>query len=518
LGLLFFLEEVIFEEKRVKNRFLVLLAICLFSSIRAQNWHPFPANSTLIYAWSDPNAIPQDSFLLVIRIDSTALEGNASASYFMRINRPSTIFDTVNTCGENSINPLGIFYDQDHYFGKKMLYENGLCTFISSKGDTFLLQSQAATGASWQWSPGVTATVTSSYIGAVLGQADSLKTISLSNNEQIILAKNNGMVHAYTFLPFAESSSQDYQMDLNLVGNRTLGFGKDIPGPEGYRPTFGPGDRVCRIDYQGDQNGSRQTNINYLYHDTLVGCSYRIHTYYQESYEHISALGTVTNQYQAPILVTPNCVPPSPMPGYLDLLPYEYTPTLASSSQYPAMLVRRHQRISLSQNYRQEAQFVLINIVDTCLKRYLNFELTGNEHYLAGIGLFSRGATYFDQGVSQEGNLIDAYQLGSETYQTCTDLHALSNEAEDIILEPRTGVFPNPTTGILNLLLAEELRGKELSLEILGLEGKILTRQAVPKGSLEYQFDMSSLPKGMYILRLWDKGQVLGTHKISKVD
>ena len=64
-------------------------------------------------------------------------------------------------------------------------------------------------------------------------------------------------------------------------------------------------------------------------------------------------------------------------------------------------------------------------------------------------------------------------------------------------------VFPNPTDGFLNIKFTMN-KSQSVKLEILSLNGEIMVSQdlGTVQGSIEKQMDISSLSKGIYILRL----------------
>jgi hypothetical protein len=469
----------------------------------------------MIYSWLDPS-VSTDTFFLASRIDSTVMEGNATASYFMRIDRPSLPTDTLYFCGDPTayVQPPGLLYDRDHYFGKKMLYENGLCSFISSNGDTFQLQSQAPLGASWQWSPGVTATVSNIGLGSVSAQADSLKTINLSNGEYITLAKDNGLVHAFTFLPFAENYAQDTQKDLEFFGNRTLGIGRDIPNAEAYRPKFDTNDKIC---WKQNRNYGGAAYVDFyrnrLYSDSLNGCPHHVLTFYDETYERIQAQGTITVTYQAPTLFTPNCNPPSPMDGILDLLPYETQPAYYNIPPPYHYWIRRGQSLKSNVFGRNAAHLELTNVLDTCARIFFTFEELGTQTYVEDIGLFDDYYGYLDQSYVTEHTYVEAYQLGSEAYGTCTDLHALGVDKHQL---GKFSLHPNPFKDKIQLEISENIGLEQFEIVVMDLNGREMLHDKVQAQAGKMQIDLQALPSGLYFLQLRSNDQLLGHEKIVK--
>ncbi|XLS29171.1 substrate-binding domain-containing protein [Flavobacteriaceae bacterium M23B6Z8] len=76
-------------------------------------------------------------------------------------------------------------------------------------------------------------------------------------------------------------------------------------------------------------------------------------------------------------------------------------------------------------------------------------------------------------------------------------------------------MYPNPTTGTLRLNWSEELKGKVSTVELLSLSGESLQTHPAEKLS-EISFDMSSLEKGLYIVRYTFSDQSKIIRKIIK--
>ncbi len=72
-------------------------------------------------------------------------------------------------------------------------------------------------------------------------------------------------------------------------------------------------------------------------------------------------------------------------------------------------------------------------------------------------------------------------------------------------------VYPNPTSGILNLDLRNFLSTENYSVKIVNLLG-----QNVMEGKLEESLNISSLKNGIYFVQLFDKEKLIATEKIIK--
>ncbi|MGK0333640.1 MAG: hypothetical protein ACI974_000456, partial [Paraglaciecola sp.] len=80
------------------------------------------------------------------------------------------------------------------------------------------------------------------------------------------------------------------------------------------------------------------------------------------------------------------------------------------------------------------------------------------------------------------------------------DLDVATDEATEVL--ESLSVYPNPTSGLLELRLNLK-RATELSAEVYDLTGrKMLTKNLGQQLRLNEQLDFSSLPNGIYLLRL----------------
>lgn len=71
-------------------------------------------------------------------------------------------------------------------------------------------------------------------------------------------------------------------------------------------------------------------------------------------------------------------------------------------------------------------------------------------------------------------------------------------------------VFPNPSSGVLNIELSSPIQVQDIEMEIFNMSG-----QKVYSGAWENRLDLSALPKGMYLLQLLQTTQ--NTRQINKI-
>ena len=72
------------------------------------------------------------------------------------------------------------------------------------------------------------------------------------------------------------------------------------------------------------------------------------------------------------------------------------------------------------------------------------------------------------------------------------------------------GVYPNPTKGIFNVVI-EGTVAQSFNLEIMNLEGRLIESRKIYVNQAQYteQFNLSTYPKGVYIIRLMNEGVIV---------
>ena len=82
----------------------------------------------------------------------------------------------------------------------------------------------------------------------------------------------------------------------------------------------------------------------------------------------------------------------------------------------------------------------------------------------------------------------------------------------EVDMDYEMSVFPNPTTESITLQIDEIKEG--LSFHIMGIEGKFVTEQIITSTSTK--IDASQLSRGIYVLKVLEKGRLIKSFKIMK--
>ncbi len=95
--------------------------------------------------------------------------------------------------------------------------------------------------------------------------------------------------------------------------------------------------------------------------------------------------------------------------------------------------------------------------------------------------------------------LIASNNCGSDT--TTIDINIIIDNIKDINLNNSLSIFPNPTTGELNIVF-ETYNNTNINLEIHSILGKLITNRTIKNAFGKYNevFDMSIYDKGIYLL------------------
>lgn len=96
------------------------------------------------------------------------------------------------------------------------------------------------------------------------------------------------------------------------------------------------------------------------------------------------------------------------------------------------------------------------------------------------------------------------FKKGEETWGTPLSIPDNISRMEVNITE----VYPNPTTGILNLRF-NSITNSNVKILVYNLFGKVFYQQANPTDEMEIQLDLSLLPNGIYLLKVENDPKIL---------
>ena len=115
------------------------------------------------------------------------------------------------------------------------------------------------------------------------------------------------------------------------------------------------------------------------------------------------------------------------------------------------------------------------------------------------------GAGYYDTATERE------FHYYYETYGAALATQNIKPHAERITL------YPNPTTGIINIFRPDAVKGSATVIRISNISGKTLRTESLPWMNVSETVSLVDLPNGTYIIALEEKGIILFTQKVVKL-
>lgn len=447
-----------------------------------QAYHPFP-HGTALYSFAQSSST--HTWLFAVAADSLTTSGQDSVFHLYRITRPLVDERLVNCYGDSIQYLAGSrLIGKDHYLGRQVRMEpNGDCHFELSNGQSHLLRCRAAVGTSWTWNGPVTATVDSLVLGTVLGQPDSLKYISLSSGQTVVISLAHGLVDFHNLYPFVGHDGALQDVTFSIWGIPALGLGGHLPG-YGDIFQFHAGDR---FQYQGrmqEPNGYSDRYKTLVVASQTQGSRFE----YQDSLEMIQ-------------FIHPNSPPDdtiySPMAAmvenydsvgylFLGLLPYQTSPDLALQI---GMRIR-------AGSTRVEMDFANLSYFDTCSQAHILFESVGFRRFTEGLGLTHR--EYSDVGWYDWDTLI-CYQVQGDSWGNCLDLGSIV--ANEPLLAEQLKLYPNPATDKVRLALPAGIEAAGGKIEIYNAAGTLVRKLGLTS-SAESLIDLDGLPEGLLLVRV----------------
>ncbi len=110
----------------------------------------------------------------------------------------------------------------------------------------------------------------------------------------------------------------------------------------------------------------------------------------------------------------------------------------------------------------------------------------------------------------QDENNREVFQAGASSefgIPTLIDLPDMGTITADIV------VYPNPATDYLYIQFNENLIGNHI-LEVFNLSGNMILTDILREGDSNYEFDISTLPRGLYLFRIKNNFGIVGTSRV----
>ncbi len=176
----------------MKNFSSFAFLFMLLSTAFAQNWAPLPNGHKAHFRIDTSSLITH-----TLWVDSTDVVNGNSVSYLNRTVGPCDTCSLNSThCTDPNYPAPCIYLPQKHMFLQQKMTLRADGSWLFERPGTLVLRPTAGLNQSWLFDSvnNVTATVTAVQAKMVFQVMDSVKTISLSNGQQIELSQNHGLL------------------------------------------------------------------------------------------------------------------------------------------------------------------------------------------------------------------------------------------------------------------------------------------------------------------------------------
>ncbi|MDO7877578.1 T9SS type A sorting domain-containing protein [Hymenobacter sp. ASUV-10] len=191
----------------MRKLLLPLLAAGLAAPAQAQDYRPFRMGLT--YQFSE-STTPGDT-THTLRIIGRSQAGADTVFRFNPMAQPLPANSSIGCGGTHMQRP-------NNLFGATLTVPAaGSFVLTASNGRTLTLRPRAAVGQAWVAAPGLTGTVSARTMATVLGQADSVATIGLSNGQTLQLSKQFGLVEGPALIALLDGRYRSRALTLTAL-------------------------------------------------------------------------------------------------------------------------------------------------------------------------------------------------------------------------------------------------------------------------------------------------------------
>ncbi|MEY3442292.1 MAG: Secretion system C-terminal sorting domain [Bacteroidota bacterium] len=470
----------------------------------AQAWNPFPVGAPIVYSNYvnyDPMHQTGTTNYFAVRIDSVRQEGNDSAFYHFRIDRPFHEAEYQLNCNGDTVRGWrGIKLNEQHFMGEKMLRSSdGTCRFVFAVNpDTFVLKTFATVGESWTWHGNTVATVTQIRYEDVAGVMDSVKYIQLSDAPDIQLSRRFGFVEVFNFGPFAPCNW--YGCAFKLVGRREgENLKKELPFFEDVFD-FQAGDvfQYQQVHRMPSTQRDYDLTTEYTFQSGDPGNEFVYGTMMQQHYQALRP--DVPDGYRPPMRVTLNFDHLDM--AYLDLLPYEHNPAISNSNWAPVQAGASGATTTFRYWTGGYGGYL-----DTCGQFYVLDDQYLYRRFAAGLGKVTES---WKDSVGIWYEAMNCYRKLERSWGDCevlrTDLFA--DSTGEMFL------YPNPTKETVHVLLNPGDSTEGAYLVIYSATGAKVRMYVINPMNVYFELDVADLRPGLYFVGLEGNGKRRQTKRL----
>ena len=498
----------------MRKLLLLLLAAGLTTHAQAQDYRPFRMGLT--YQFSE-SATPGDT-THTLRIIGRSQAGADTVFRFNPMAQPLPANSSIGCGGTHMQRP-------NNLFGATLTVPaaGGGFVLTASNGRILTLRPRAAVGQTWVAAPGLTGSVSARTMTTVLGLADSVATIGLSNGQTLQLSKHFGLVEGPAFIALLDGRYRSRVLTLTALPELSLGTAQ--LGPKAVFD-FQPND-VFQRHYTTINSLTSQlcsegwTRDSILSRTTSPGGDSIIYQIWSRSLSFGYGSPGAPAQFcgSSGILFFPGAI--STMAVANETGYNVKTLTNNYSQRFPPFgsLAKAASR-SARFNNRME-QEVLLRSGSSCVAGSDSLAITyvidfwGFDASAQGLGLtrFHHGDMFNDNYMNLEG-----YRKNGVTYGQLRSFRQLL-PAATARPAATTAAFPNPFSNELTVKF-ELARPQVVAMELRdALSRVVLTRPATSQtaGTNQLRLDTGQLPAGFYTVLLRPAAEAAQLLKVTKL-
>jgi hypothetical protein len=510
---------------------LTFIIVLIVRQSYAQDWQC--VHDSTVYNYLGPS-----NDIWAVRIDSTALKEGYKYYYGFRINR--LVSDSTSGPYEfYCVNPNG-----PSRMGVALSVGEAGNFFFNSEGDGIRFRTDLQPNIPWICcritdSTRLDAMVTLAQTETVLGIVDSVKYISFQakrntgelishpiNDQVFKLSKKFGMITLFDFFKFPEYDSNYYPVH-NLAGVSSPGSSigvQNLTSREIY--SFAPGDEfhIFYMSFSGPHgDGAQERTVKTVLDSTWNPSGDRVHYRFRRLMDFWLGTSSDPHQYSCDTILETFAVHGDACTG-LENQPEQTVFCMdgpASSDFVTWHTQYRNSKYNFRWVKETGSHYVPCSFCADTLAGLVGgyFGETGGSYYIEGCGSGYYQTWWTDDyhDTYTTYNLLQYFRKGSETWGIpfdTTNWHHPNSVANIFGENGKVLIYPNPTYETVTLEIPG-FSGGENIVELCTIEGSVLKEIMFAGGKTT--FSISSINKGMYILKVFRDKQLLGRQKLVKL-
>jgi len=474
----------------MKKYIVFPVAFLFYITALAQNWRPI--NNVEKFNYS----LGINQYYATIWVDSAKLQSNDSVYYFNKIIKKFR--------NGNGFQVYGYYLANQSQFllSTMTLCSNYDVVFEESKNKKYRIKPFAKINDQWVFDSinHVTAQISRVYSENVFGHLDSVKIITLSSADSIILSKNSGILKFPLFNPLKQH--------VNLVGIEGRNVGTVLPKYNDFFD-FNIGDVFC---YKSSSSGRWQGPIQWdkftILSKEIKNNGFIYKAKYQSKTDYYTFNSFDHTTYKN---VTETILTYIPIESFLNDYPNEILNDPRVGYKYKPIVVK------FDETFKTVAKSFMGNpfcnsstdtIFECNLSPYACVRVAYSENYGKNVGLISRTSSQRDWdpwGVSSNTTLLGCIRNGQSYGTVFKDAIFLAVNVEDEIVSGKDfKIYPNPSNDWINIEISSESRNPIIN--ICDLNGKVLLSQKLVNPLT--QIYIGNLNSGAYFVKYISENNV----------